>query len=1256
MSDKRDRAADLAPTRSVADREARGGLLTAATAPPVRRLAARGRRAGAATVAAILVSVGLNCIPARAADGPCANPVNVIACENSKPGTPPSEWDDIWGAGDDTIQGFTTDVSVNVGQTVSFKIKAAAAYRIDIYRLGYYQGNGARKLATLNPQLGAPQPDCVTDATTEIYDCGTWHVSATWTVPSDAVSGVYLARLTRNDNTGASQTPFIVRNDASTSKVFFKTSDATWQAYNDFGGSNFYWGGPQGRALKVSYNRPYATRNIGNGRDFLFSNEFPMIRFLERNGYDVSYTTDVDAERRGDLIRNHKVFLSVGHDEYWSGRQRANVEAARDAGVNLAFFSGNEVYWKTRWEPSVDGANSPYRTLVCYKETWANSKIDPSTEWTGTWRDPRFTPPSDGGRPENGLTGTLYMSNNTDLAMQVPAAQGKNRFWRNTAVAALSDGQTATLAPHTVGYESDEDRDNGFRPPGLIRLSTTTGPSPEYLRDFGSTVTPGTTTHHMTLYRADSGALVFSAGTIQWAWGLDSEHDGVQSAADSRMQQATVNLLADMAAQPTTLMPGLVTATASTDTAAPTAVITTPANGASIDNGAMVAVRGTASDSGAGRVAGIEVSTDGGTTWHPADGTSTWSYTFVASGTAAQVVKARAIDDSGNIETSPASITLALDGPSSLFGQRVPTVSADVDGSAVTLGVKFTPQSDGSIVGVRFYKGTGNTGTHTSSIWSSSGQLLRTGTFGNETATGWQRLNFSSPLKVAANTTYIVSYFAPNGHYAADDRFFSYFDHRPTPLVAPRATTNGGNGVFRPGSGFPDQASPTDANYYVDVLFIDGETAPPTVLSTTPGQDETGVDLSARPQALFSKPLAPSSVQFTLKDAGNTPVAGIASYDDATRTVTFTPAADLTLGQTYIATVSATDLQGRPMKAPQTWSFTTTAYAQVSTLFAPDAVPGSASSSDAQAVTLGVKFTPAVSGKVIGVRYYQGPGNGGTHTGSIYSASGDLLARATFPASAGTGWRSVQFATPVQVVAGTTYVAAYWAPEGNYAHDGGFFGEPYTNDDTTLSAPAGSNGVYAYGSDTFPTGSYNSTNYWVDPMFVGDGPPPGPPPPPTPPANAITIFGSDTPTVAAYDDSSALEVGVRFTADVDGVVAGIRFWKGTGNNGTHRGTLWTVDGQQLATGAFVSETASGWQTLLFDQPVQVSAGTSFVASYSSPTGHYAVDINAFAEGYDKPPLHVAPTGGLYRYGGGTAFPTATSNHNFWVDVYFIPGG
>ncbi len=135
--------------------------------------------------------------------------------------------------------------------------------------------------------------------------------------------------------------------------------------------------------------------------------------------------------------------------------------------------------------------------------------------------------------------------------MEVPEADGKLRLWRNTSVATLAPGQTATLGPNTLGYEWDEDLDNGARPPGLVQLSSATVVDVrQKLQDFGSNYGPGTATHHLTLYRHASGALVFGAGTVQWSWGLDDVHDRGNDPADVRMQQATVNLLADIGAQP----------------------------------------------------------------------------------------------------------------------------------------------------------------------------------------------------------------------------------------------------------------------------------------------------------------------------------------------------------------------------------------------------------------------------------------------------------------------------------------------------------------------------------------------------------------------------------------------------------------------------------------------------------------------------------------------------------------------------------
>lgn len=595
---------------------------------------------------------------------------NAIVAENLLPGSPASEWD-IVGAGDSNIEGYAAEISVDQGQPVQFKVNTNATdYRLDIYRLGYYGGLGARKVATVQPALVPfAQPSPIEDLTTGLVDAGNWSTTATWNMPANAVSGVYVAKLVREDGTpGANHIVFVVRDDDGASDLLFQTSDTTWQAYNNWGGSSLYDGYPDGRAYKLSYNRPFNTRGIGGGggeTNWVFWAESPMIRWMEKNGYDVSYTTDVDTDRRGSELLEHRAFLSVGHDEYWSGQQRTNVEAARDAGVNLAFFSGNDVYWKTRWENSIDGSNTPYKTLVSYKETKANAKIDPLPDvWTGTWRDPRFSPPADGGRPENALIGTIFTVNRGastfGTSIQVPEPDGKLRFWRNTTVASLQPGEIATLTNLTLGYEWNEDLDNGFRPAGLIRMSSTTENVTEKLQDYGNTVAPGVATHSLTLYRANSGALVFSAGTVQWSFGLDATHDGPATVADPRMQQATVNLFADMGIQPATLQPNLVAAARSTDVIAPSSIITSPSGGLTVQSGSTpITITGTASDIG-GVVGGIEVSVDSGATWHRANGRGSWSYAWIPSTPGPITIRSRAADDSGNKETPFSGISITV--------------------------------------------------------------------------------------------------------------------------------------------------------------------------------------------------------------------------------------------------------------------------------------------------------------------------------------------------------------------------------------------------------------------------------------------------------------------------------------------------------------------------------------------------------------------------------------------------------------------
>ncbi|MGW0230857.1 DUF4082 domain-containing protein [Actinopolymorpha singaporensis] len=1034
----------------------------------------------------------------RAAAAPCDPPVlNPVACENTQAGS--TDWD-VSSPDSPALQGFSTDISVNRGSTIGFKVDTALTYTINIYRMGYYGGAGARKVTSIANVAPTDQPDCNKDTSTGLIDCGNWSTSATWAVPTTAVSGIYFAELKSGTTRG--HIVFVVRDDASRSDLYFQTSDTTWQAYNKYGGNSLYVGSPANRAYKVSYNRPFNTNSGDTFHDFVWSAEYPMVRFIEANGYDVSYESGVDTDRYGSLIKQHKVFMSVGHDEYWSGQQRTNVEAARDAGVNLAFFSGNEIFWKTRYE-------NDHRTLVTYKETHANATIDPldPTVWTGTWRDPRFSPPADGGRPENSLSGTMFTVNCCATDMHVGGADARLRFWRNTRVANLASTATTTLGHGILGYEWDESPDNGSQPDGLIHLSTDTQNVPSYLQDYGSTYASGTATHHLSLYRARSGALVFGAGTIQWSWGLDDTHwsDVSGATSDTAVRQATVNLLADMGAQPATLQTGLVAATESADTTPPSTTITSPAVGATEPVGRPLTISGTATDTGGGVVAGVEVSVDGGVSWHPATGRGSWSYTFTPTVNTDLAVMARATDDSARMETpAPARTVTIGDGspppatcPCTIWpSSAVPAVAAESDSAAVEVGVRFRTAKAGSITGIRFYKGAGNTGTHVGSLWTSAGAKLASVTFSGESASGWQEASFENPVTVAADTTYVASYYAPNGHYAISENYFGTAVARG-PLTALTDNADGPDGAYSYGGGsFPNQGY-RSTNYWVDVVFDDGgggsggtsDTTPPAITARTPAAGASNVATGTTVTATFSEPIQDSTARVSVAPANGTAVAGTTSYNATSGTVTFTPSTALANSTSYAVTVSgAKDAAGNPM-SQDSWTFTTAAPSSSGcpcSIWAGTATPATPADPDSGAIELGVKFRTSQAGFISAIRFYKSATNTGTHTGTLWSRTGTRLATATFTGESGSGWQQVNFATPVSVSANTTYVASYFTTAGHYSVDENYFASATTRGPLTAlkNGTDGSNGVYRYGASGYPNDSYRSSNYWVDVVFT----------------------------------------------------------------------------------------------------------------------------------------------------------------------------
>jgi hypothetical protein len=419
------------------------------------------------------------------------------------------------------------------------------------------------------------------------------------------------------------------------------------------------------------------------------------------------------------------------------------------------------------------------------------------------------------------------------------------------------------------------------------------------------------------------------------------------------------------------------------------------------------------------------------------------------------------------------------------------------------------------------------------------------------------------------------------------------------------------------------------------------------------------VPVSAAVTVTFNEPVKPGSATFSLTGPGGTAVAGTTSLDSTGTVLTLTPSSPLSQGAVYQASVSgAVSTSGVVMTSPDSWSFTTSGPTVCPcTIWESDATPATPSANDSSPVELGVKFQVNTSGWIYGVRFYKGSGNTGTHTGSLWTDTGVLLAHGTFTGETANGWQTLEFPAAVPVSTGQTYVASYYAPNGGYAANSGYFASSGFGNaplQALQNGADGGNGVYGYGGDQFPTSSYGSSNYWVDPILWTSTPP-------NAPSCPCSIWPASTqPSVASVSETSSVNLGVQFTPEESGWITGIRFYKGSSNTGTHVGSIWTANGTLLGQVTFTNESATGWQQANFSSAIAVTAGTTYVASYFAPSGGYAVNSGYFANtGTFNSPLYApassAVTGGngLYSYGGSPGFPTSTYNaSNYWVDVVF----
>jgi hypothetical protein len=732
-------------------------------------------------------------------------------------------------------------------------------------------------------------------------DCSHWLTTDAWTIPVDQTTGVYLAKVAPTSGLGSqgSHILFVIRDDESGSDILFQTSDTTWQAYNAYNatsGTSFYNG-----AVRVSYDRPLRV-GAGDRQRTFFGAEYQMIRFLERNGFDVSYSTGVDTARRGGEIAEHRVFLSVGHDEYWSREMRDAATAARDLGTHLVFLSGNLMYWKTRWEDD-------FRTQVSYKTSQHGSPADPDG-FTGTWRDVRFERPGDPAEPENSLTGLIFGSNDLGAAgrpIRVPEADGRRRLWRDTPAAQAASCDVVELAPHTVGFEFDTDQDNGARPDGLVRLSTSHVSRAPVLVGAGTHAAGGaffdeiSDTHHASLYRHASGALVFNGGTIQWSLGLGATHLAGFYAGklDLTLAQATANLLQDMGALGATAADACLS-TLPVDSAPPDSLITSHVWGATERMGSTIRITGTAWDAD-GEVGGVEVSFDNGNRWHPASGRESWHYDWQPTATTTQYVRSRAVDDSGRLETSTDLVQIDLDcggGRCSVWPPDALPVIAQNPDAPVEVGVRFRSDSYGSLHGIRFWAHASNPGPHLVHLWSEDGTLLESTTSPASATTGWRTASFSVPFWILPNQTYVASYHTSTGYALTRHGLEDAWYRKPLRAL-------GGGGVYAYG------ASPTfptsvfqDTNYWVDLdfepalnsrrsLFHDDPVpTDPDYFDATASADPWGVELGIEFRSEVDGLVR--AIRFYRADDGDAQIVNL--WRSLPATHTFAPVGDLSGG------------------------------------------------------------------------------------------------------------------------------------------------------------------------------------------------------------------------------------------------------------------------------------------------------------------------------------------------------------------------
>lgn len=434
------------------------------------------------------------------------------------------------------IEGYCSRQSVQAGEELAFFVstKPVAQFSIEVFRMGYYGGVGSRLMTTLGPFVGREQavPEM---GEGRLRECA-WEASTTLTVPADWPSGVYLGRLStipewEDEPYWQSYVVFIVRDDRP-ADVLLQCSDNTWQAYNRWPVNESLYTDPRAAhapGVSVSFDRPYGKYpqimdnplSMGSGEFLLW--EYPLCYWLEKEGYDVTYCSNVDNLEPANLTRC-KAMISTGHDEYWDLRQYQNVKQAIADGLSVLWLSANDVYMVTPFTPNAQG--QPHRRLTretCYGE-FREEEQEAYAKVLGPFENP--------GPDERDIIGArtvVPFNGGGDWACTKP----EHWLFEGTG---MRKGESI---PGLVGWEFHGDADTGRA--GLEVVAE------------GNVWAGGTRLgrYAATVFEGPQKNIVFNATTIFWSQGLSSppghiipwSHYSRPHGPDARVQRITANAL-----------------------------------------------------------------------------------------------------------------------------------------------------------------------------------------------------------------------------------------------------------------------------------------------------------------------------------------------------------------------------------------------------------------------------------------------------------------------------------------------------------------------------------------------------------------------------------------------------------------------------------------------------------------------------------------------------------------------------------------